>query len=109
MKTYPHLENDGIIQLVRKDEHDAVVAELNERLTKQQADMLDTIVERQLEITKWQSLAERLATALDDCNTKLVGWHGLYPSQVGSDDEATFQAGDQALAAYESAKKGEQP
>ena len=62
--------------------------------------------EKEVELTRWQSLAERLATALDDCNTKLVGWHGLYPSQVGSDDEATFQAGDKALAAYESAKSG---
>jgi len=37
MKTYPHQENGEIIELVRKDEHDAVVQELNERLTKQQA------------------------------------------------------------------------
>lgn len=105
MKTYPHATPDGIIELVRKDEHDAAVDEVYNELTEQLASF-------RAELTRWQLLAERLATALDDCNTKLVGWHGLYPSQVGSDDEATFQAGDKALAAYESAKsaaKGEQP
>lgn len=32
MKTYPHQENGEIIELVRKDEHDAVVAKLKEEL-----------------------------------------------------------------------------
>ena len=102
MKTYPHATPDGIIELVRKDEHDAAVDEVYNELTEQLASF-------RAELTRWQSLAERLATALDDCNTKLVGWHGLYPSQVGSDDEATFQAGDKALTTYESAKSGNLP
>lgn len=32
MKTYPYTTDDGIIELVRKDEHDAVVAELQREL-----------------------------------------------------------------------------
>ena len=101
MKTYPYTENGEIIDLVRKDEHDAVVQELNERLTKQQADMLDTIVERQLEITRWQSLAERLATAIQERDY----WaHTMHPAEV-----QTEEALKEALAAYESAAKGEQP
>ena len=148
MKTYPHLENGEIIQLVRKDEHDAIVQELNERLTKQQADMLDTIVqlraeltnthsildgdeskiirnakdgypegrearvltlaervkslciyaadwkrwteEKEVELTRWQSLAERLATT--------GGW--------SAEPDSSWDA---ALAAYNSAKKGNLP
>jgi len=108
MKTYPHATPDGIIALVEKSQYDAVVSELEQEV-RDNTDLRQRSHEKSVEIARWQSVAEMLATALDDCNTKLVGWHGLYPSQVGSDDEATFQAGDKALAAYESAKKGEQP
>ncbi len=117
METYPYPTPDGIIDLVRKSECDRIkwdleeqkakytadVAELNERLTKQQSDMLDTIVKLRAELTRWEALAGQMAEALDDCNTKLVGWHGLYPSQVCADDEAAFQSADKALAAYEAA------
>lgn len=155
MKTYPYQENGEIIELVRKDEHDAVVRELNERLTKQQSDMLDTIVqlraeltnthsildgdeskiirnakdgypegrearvltlaervkslciyaadwkrwteEKEVELTRWQSLAERLATAHQE-----IANEAIWP-------DAMRMRSLYALAAYESAKKGEQP
>ena len=32
MQTYPYTTDEGLIDLVRKDEHDAIVAELIERL-----------------------------------------------------------------------------
>ena len=58
MKTYPYQEDGEIIELVRKDEHDAVVRELNERLTKQQSDMLDTIVQLRAELTNTHSILD---------------------------------------------------
>lgn len=121
MKTYPHQEGDGIIDLVHKDDHDAVVRELNVRLTKQQADMLDTIVQRQLEVTKWQAMAERLATALDnlshDCmnhskDIQKIRWghDGDCGAKLSAEQiEECCNAANPALAAYESAKKGKQP
>lgn len=104
MKFYPHQENGEIIELIRKDEHDAVVAELNERLTKQQADMLDTIVDLRADLTRysaerehnamqalmWQSIAEKLANA--------GGW--------SAEPDSSW---DSALADYESAKSGNLP
>jgi hypothetical protein len=36
--------------------------------------------------------------ALDDCVTKLVGWHGLYEGQLGKDDHDAFTKGDKALS-----------
>lgn len=111
MTTYPYTTDDGIIQLVRKDDHAAVVQELNERLTKQQADRLDTIVQLRAELTRWQSLAERLTFAL--------GWHHqwrksdqkkeAYSAKEGYDESACCNSTKKALAAYESAAKGEQP
>lgn len=59
----------------------ADISGMNARLVKQQKDMLDTIVERQLEITKWKSIAEKLVTAVDEIDY------------------------DAAVAAYESANK----
>lgn len=121
MKTYPHQENGEIIELVRKDEHDAVVRELNERLTKQQADMLDTIVQLRAELTSWQAMAERLATALnnliDDCKTHSKdiqnirwGYDGDGGATLSSEQiEECCDAAKLVLAAYESATKGELP
>ena len=57
MTTYPYATPDGIIELVHKDEHDAVVRELNERLTKQQADMLDTIIELRTQLAAIKTAA----------------------------------------------------
>lgn len=214
MTTYPYATPDGIIELIRKDEHDAVVRELkkhledanrgaernahinrsfagqinqlhsdvrelNERLTKQQSDMLDTIVqlraeltnthsildgdeskiirnakdgypegrearvltlaervkslciyaadwkrwteEKEVELTRWQSLAESLATALDnlshDCHNHAKdiiqirwGYDGDCGSKLSAEQiEECCDAAKPALAAYESAAKGEQP
>lgn len=66
MKTYPHLENGEIIELVRKDEHDAAVDEVYNELTEQLASF-------RAELTRWQSLAERLATVLTRCDNLLSG------------------------------------
>ena len=98
METYPYPTPEGIIDLVRKSEYDrlkweleeqksshaADVAELNERLTKQQADMLDTIVKLRADLTRWQSMAERLATT--------GGW--------SAEPDSSW---NEALAAYEAA------
>ena len=133
MKTYPHQEGDGIIELVRKDEHDAVVRELQKLLadanrgaernahinrsfagqinqlhsdiqelnaTKDEHDkaleLLREIRDDQVnaqdeadkflrdhqpselsklrvELTRWQSLAESLATVLTRCDNLLSG------------------------------------
>lgn len=77
MKIYPHQENGEIIELVRKDEHAAVVQELNERLTKQQADMLDTIVDlrRQIALTVsgYIGSTEVTSNLLKDVKTALAG------------------------------------
>lgn len=214
MKTYPYQEDGEIIDLVRKDEHDAVVRELqklladanrgaernahinrsfagqinqlhsdvrelNERLTKQQSDMLDTIVqlraeltnthsildgdeskiirnakdgypegrearvltlaervkslciyaadwkrwteEKEVELTRWQSLAESLATALDnlshDCRNYAKdiqkirwGYDGDGGAKLSAEQiEECCDAANPALAAYNSAKKGNLP
>ena len=82
MKTYPHQEGDGIIELIHKEEHDAVVRELNERLTKQQADMLDTIIGLRTQLAAIKTAA---------ANAGFSEWLR------------------KALAAYESAKSGNLP
>jgi len=181
MKTYPHQEGDGIIELVRKDEHDAVVRELQKILadanrgaernahinrsfagqinqlhsdiqelnaTKDEHDkaleLLREIRDDQVnaqdeadkfmrdhqpselsklrvELTRWQLLAERLATALDnlshDCHNHAKdiiqirwGYDGDCGSKLSAEQiEECCDAAKPALAAYESAAKGEQP
>ncbi len=111
METYPYPTPEGIIDLVRKSEYDrlkweleeqqakytADVAELNERLTKQHADMLDTIVQLRAELTRWQALAEMLAEALNHCG------HAAYcESVMWFPGKCTCGKAD-ALAAYEAA------
>ena len=125
MKTYPYPTPDGITQLVEEAEynrlkweleeskakHGADVAELNERLTQQQADMLDTIVKLRAELTSWQAMAERLATTLKDCKNRAMD----KSIETHADDHAKgciddiWEWAEQALAAYESARKGELP
>lgn len=82
-----------------KASHAADVAELNERLTKQQSNMLDTIVGLRAELTRWQSLAGLLAAPLDFIVTKTdagkICFHNLYDS--------TAEMAYKAIAAYESA------
>jgi len=124
METYPYPTPNGILDLVRKSEFDRLkweleeqqakytddVAELNERLTKQQSDMLDTIVGLRSELTRysaerehnanmagmWQDLAERLAEALNHCG------HAAYcESVMWFPGKCTCGKAD-ALAAYES-------
>jgi len=99
MKTYPHTTPDGIIELVRKDDYDTALELLreirdNEVNPQDEADKFlrdhqpSEMSKLRLELTRWQSLAERLA--------KSIG--GLSPIY------GTTPAQDQALAAYESAK-----
>ena len=108
MQTIPYNTDEGIIDLVRKYEHDAVVRELNERLTQQQSDMLDTIVQLRAELTSWQSMAERLADSLKGIATLE---NGDFPSGDDWSDTsiATFHKMNVAIADYESAKSGNQP
>ena len=82
MKTYPHQEDGEIINLVRKDDHDAVVRELNQRLTQQQSDMLDTIVKLRTQLSVIKTAA---------ANAGFSEW--IYKT----------------LAAYNSAKSGNLP
>ena len=160
MKTYPHQENSEIIELVRKDEHDAVVRELQKLLadanrgaernahinrsfagqinqlhsdiqelnaTKDEHDkaleLLREIRDDQVnaqdeadkflrdhqpselsklrvELTRWQSLAERLAEALIDISAH---------DGPGFPHGTCCNIAGQALAAYESAKSGNLP
>lgn len=118
MKTYPHLENGEIIELVSKDEHDAVVRELNERLTKQQADMLDTIVNIRAELTSWQSMASQYSAEREH-NANMAGmWQSLAEGLATAHKKIAKEAiwpdtmrmrSIEDLTAYDSAKKGEQP
>lgn len=107
MKTYPHHEGGEIIELVRKDEHDEVVAELLERLRERTESHLAasardvaTIQRQAVEITKWQALTETLATALRD-----ISAHDGpgFPHGTCSD------IADQALDDYDAAKAGNMP
>jgi hypothetical protein len=41
-------------------------------------------------------------SALDDCVTRLVGWHGLYEGQLGKEDHDAFTNGDKALTKLQS-------
>lgn len=148
MKTYPYTTDEGIIELVRKDEHDAVVAELqreldasnasseseliqevqanamrliaqNERLIGERnklrtdnAELLERLEERtqshlhasarDVQTIQQQSvLLDRLANAL-----KAIAWI----KETGRRDYSwTGETAFQALAAYDSAAKGEQP
>ncbi len=157
MKTYPHQEGDGIIELVRKDEHDAVVRELTNthsildgdeskiiRNTKDgypegrearvltlaervkslciyAADWKRWTEEKEAELTRWQSLAERLATALDnlshdshnhakDIQKIRWGYDGDCGAKLSAEQiEECCDAANPALAAYESAKSGNLP
>ncbi len=100
MKTYPHQEGDGIIDLVRKDEHDAVVRELEQEV-RDNTELRQRLHDRTKELASWQSLTERLATALDDFQD--------YYCAGGTPPQEHRQQMDKvnvALAAYESAAKG---
>lgn len=91
MQTYPYPTPDGIIDLVRKTEYDRLKWELEEQCAK---------------LAKWQALAGQLAEVLWRCTTK--GW---FASDYAGEVIVALDAGKvrDALAAYESAKKGEQP
>ena len=52
------------------------------------------------ELAAMTALADSLAEALDNCASQLGSWHGLYDSQVGSDDVCQMLDAEKALAAY---------
>ena len=118
MQTIPYTTPEGLIHLVRKDEHDAVVRELNERLTQQQADMLDTIVQLRAELTSWQSMAAQYSADREH-NANMAGmWQAMAERLATAHKEIANEAiwpdtmrmrSIKALADYESAAKGEQP
>ena len=117
MKTYPHATPDGIIELVEKSQYDAVVSELEQEV-RDNTDLRQRSHEKSVEITNlradlsrysaerehnamqalmWQSMAERLATAAQGYDTTAVEYREWQHAMRA------------ALAAYESAAKGEQP
>jgi hypothetical protein len=136
MTIYPHVTDDGIIELVEKTEHDSVVRELQKhlkdanrgaetnshinqslagqvnKLRADNAELLQRLEERtashlhasarDVQMIQRQSvLLDRLAQLVDDASEK-------------ADDGDIFKTewetqARAALAAYESAKKGEQP
>lgn len=113
MKTYPYTTPDGIIELVRKDEHDKALELLREIRDDQvnaqdEADKFlrdhqpSELSKLRAELTRWQSLAESLANAIKE---------GGLPTGENCKLNATFhlRVMRDALAAYESAAKGEQP
>ena len=118
MKTYPHIEDGQIIDLVRKDEHDAVVRELNERLSDftqshlhASARNVQTIQRQAVDLAKWQTMAELLKTALTDCKNramdKTIEMHPDDNAKGCVDD--VLEWAETALAAYDAAKAGNLP
>ena len=129
MKTYPHVTDDGIIELVRKDEHDEVVAELENRVTF----FVDANYEIANERNKLRSDNAKLLQRLEDArqshlhasarNVQTIQRQSVLLDRLAQlVDDASEKADDgdifktewetqarAALAAYESAKKGEQP
>ena len=132
MKTYPYPTPDGITQLVEESEynrlkwkleeskamHAADVSELNARLTQQQSDMLDTIVQLRAEFTSWQLMAAQYSAEREH-NANMAGmWQALAERLAMTHKKIVNKAiwpdkmrmcSIEALAAYESAKKGEHP
>ena len=101
MKTYPYTTPDGIIDLVEKTEHDAIVSELLQRLEERTQSHLAASARDVQTIQRQSVLLDRLAQLVDDASEK-------------ADDGDIFKTewetqARAALAAYESAKKGEQP
>ena len=101
MKTYPYTTDDGIIELVRKDEHNAIVSELLSRLEDARQSHLHASARYVQTIQRQSVLLDRLAQLVDDASEK-------------ADDGDIFKTewetqARAALAAYESAKKGGHP
>lgn len=130
MKTYPHQEGDGIIDLVRKDDHDAVVADLKNEISQLRTEIAETqrrneqsqnvslrmVAERdqlRASLTSWQAMAERLATALKEYSepVRTASDGGSHWCLIRSNPNAhqLVASINEALAAYESAKKGNLP
>lgn len=96
METYPYPTPEGIIDLVRKSEFDRLKWELDEL----RSDLTRYSAEREHNANMagmWQAMAEKLATAAQGYDTTAVEYREWQ------------HAMRDALAAYESAKKGEQP
>lgn len=137
MKTYPYTENGETIELVKKSEHDAVVAEhvgvanqnvvtftnQVEKLRADNAELLARLEERTQShlhasardvqtIQRQSVLLDRLATAfksfMEEYEDRKCQFGSDYLWQKHEDVDAINRA-KEALAAYESAKEGEQP
>lgn len=107
MKTYPYATDEGIIDLVRKDEHDAAVA-------KWQAEASRLSAEREHNANMagmWQAVAGQLAEELKCCKNRAMD----KSIETHADDHAKgciddiWEWSENALAAYESAKSGNPP
>lgn len=107
MKTYPHATSSGIIELVEKAQYDADVSQYSAELEH-----------NAMQALMWQSIAENLATALDnlshDCHNHAKdiqkirwGYDGDCGAKLSAEQiEECCDAANPALAAYESAKSG---
>ena len=95
MQTIPYATNEGLIDLVRKDEHDAVGAELIERLRERTESHLHAAARDVQTIQQQSVLLERLSKALQS----------IYLDDIL--DLAMREIARQALATYETAKKGD--
>jgi hypothetical protein len=60
--------------------------------------VLREITEAKDEINAMREAIRVAHDALEECATKLAGWHGLYPSQLSSDDYAAGLNAEYALA-----------
>lgn len=138
MKIYPYTTDDGIIELVRKDELDAVVAEL-EREVAENTDLRQRLHDRAVELAKikqervelWQEIAAAkhgdsgYAVLQERHEQEISKWQALaemlagylkmidvYPADFTSPELFYWNAKNKALialAAYESTKSGNLP
>jgi hypothetical protein len=102
MKTYPYTTDDGIIELVRKDEHNAIVSELLSRLEDARQSHLHASARDVQTIQRQSVLLDRLATALKDCKSRAMD----KSIETHADDHAKgcvddiWEWAESALAAY---------
>ena len=101
MKTYPYTTDEGIIELVSKDEYDTIVVELLSRLEERTQSHIHASARDVQTIQRQSVLLGRLASAL-----KAIAWI----KETGQRDYSwTGETAFESLAAYESAKSGNLP
>ncbi len=89
---YPYLDGDAIIQLVPLAQYQADITELNERLTKQHADML---TERRAEKRNSTQLIRRLYRAITDMLDTITELRAMIERFLESFEAYEVKAGKQ--------------